>query len=633
MFKKSIIITFIITAILFLIIYKIGNAQTQTTGYTPSLIPPRDRGIGDRVTWYEFIQPGTNTTPGTITSGIFTRYYGTATVTGTTAAANGRIPGTSTLLSQEVYTYSNGSSTLDLRFGQVTINSLPIAMAGSLSGFIYNLNGAGSNTTLENPNLTGVGTLSGTLNLIGSVSANSTTISPTELGYLDGVSGNLSTHAHGGTDTPRISHDNTTGTGTNNHTTIDNHLADTSDPHGSTLTQTTLNATNASIANGTISNNFNMKGYTWTFTSPVVGHQLQIGVDNTITNATTTASVGFGGITGTPTDNVFFSVTPGIDDIPMTDGSGNLNFSGIIGNTSTGALKIATGSSLQRPATSTTGMVRFNNEAGTSTGGTIISTSAYVYHTFTASGNCYVPPQGVEYYNGATWQPTVRTVDVLVIAGGGGGGGGYGGAGGGGGVIYKTNYPASGTITVTIGAGGAGGVGDYGEGSNGSNSLFGSVTAFGGGGGRGAYTGAGKTGGSGGSGAGGGGVYGSGTSGQGYNGGTGSQNPTGGGGGAGDIGSSTTHTNNGGNGGIGINIVNLNMSTLTNTTTAYYAGGGGGCLYSGGIAGNGGIGGGGNGGGVPQAGTANTGGGGGAAGSGQNGGAGGSGIIIVRYIP
>ena len=167
MFKKSIIVTFIITTILFLIIYKIGNAQTQTTGYAPSLIAPRDRGIGDRVTWYEYIQPGTDTTPGTITSGKFIRYYGTATVTGTSTNPTGRISGTSTLLPQEVYTYSNGSSTMDMQFGQVTINGSAIATAGSLTSYIPILNGAGSNTTLENPSF--IGTVTGLTRIVSNV--------------------------------------------------------------------------------------------------------------------------------------------------------------------------------------------------------------------------------------------------------------------------------------------------------------------------------------------------------------------------------------------------------------------------------------------------------------------------------
>src|SRR5690625_320268 len=71
-------------------------------------------------------------------------------------------------------------------------------------------------------------------------------------------------------------------------------------------------------------------------------------------------------------------------------------------------------------------------------------------------------------------------VDVLLVAGGGGGGGnggsaafGYGG-GGAGGVRVITDFPVSGNVSGSVGAGGA-------AGSNGSNSVFGGQSATGGG--------------------------------------------------------------------------------------------------------------------------------------------------------
>lgn len=151
MLKKSIIITLTITAILFLIIYKIGNAQTQTTGYSPALIPPRDRGVGDRVTWYAFKQIGTG--------GTYVEYYGTATVIGTSTNSTGRIAGTTTLLPRTEYIYNNGSSSINMIFSSVKINNNEIALAGSLTGFINILNGVGTNTTLGNPAL--IGTVTG----------------------------------------------------------------------------------------------------------------------------------------------------------------------------------------------------------------------------------------------------------------------------------------------------------------------------------------------------------------------------------------------------------------------------------------------------------------------------------------
>ena len=242
---------------------------------------------------------------------------------------------------------------------------------------------------------------------------------------------------------------------------------------------------------------------------------------------------------------------------------------------------------------------------------------------------------------------TLSTVEVLVVAGGGGGGTG-GGGGGAGGLIYNRNFtvtPGS-ALTVTVGNGGAGTSSWGAAGTQGGNSVFGSLTAIGGGSGlhRAGASDSG-TGGSGGGDAGGSGAtLSNATSGQGFSGGNSPKNgttieePGGGGGGAGGPGESaltptasdnvTVRATEAGAGGPGLGV---NISG----TFTYYAGGGGGSNRNG-VGKSGGIGGGGTGGTSPTAGTTNTGGGGGGTGySGYGGGgtsaAGGSGIVIVRY--
>lgn len=261
-------------------------------------------------------------------------------------------------------------------------------------------------------------------------------------------------------------------------------------------------------------------------------------------------------------------------------------------------------------------------------------------------------------------------VEVLVVAGGGAGGGNLGGGGGAGGVIYNSAYQLTNAaaVTVTVGAGGAGVRGSQSgvQGNDGSNSVFGSLTAIGGGGaGSGTNAIAGRNGGSGGGASG----YnvaagGIGTAGQGFNGGSGGGGSPfyggGGGGGASEAGDPGVDGNApvaAGHGGDG-----LPFSILG--TTYYFGGGGGGGVYTNGRPGNGGRGGGGGGGtnntayprsagggdalndgeqgyynnvypgsgpGGGNAG-ANTGGGGGGAMHQQyDGGDGGSGIVIVRY--
>ena len=265
---------------------------------------------------------------------------------------------------------------------------------------------------------------------------------------------------------------------------------------------------------------------------------------------------------------------------------------------------------------------------------------------------------------GGTWTVPagVTTVDAIVVAGGGGGAGAGGGGGGGGGVLAHTTFavtPAA-SVTVTVGAGGAGsnstsGTDSYG--TVGDNSVFSTLTAFGGGRG-GAYEitgGGGGTGGNGGSGGGGGGSTANtpgGSATQTDQGGTGYGNAggqgksqagslyvAGGGGGSAGVGAGgTSSPATGGNGGSG---QLLSTWASYGDSGKFGGGGGGGAHWYPGTTkgGQGGTGGGGagaqdtNGG---SDGTANTGGGGGGgwlANGGEYGGDGGSGFIGLKYTP
>jgi hypothetical protein len=268
-----------------------------------------------------------------------------------------------------------------------------------------------------------------------------------------------------------------------------------------------------------------------------------------------------------------------------------------------------------------------------------ITVLAPTSESFTSSGTFSVPSG-------------VTSVDVLVVAGGGGGAGANGrGAGGAGGLIFRPAFPVTpgGTVSVTVGCGGSSSPSDA-PGNAGQDSVFGTLTAKGGGhgGGGGGCTGLGGPGGSGG---GGNNVPGgtatqptqpgdSGAYGFGNNGGGGANDgPTyagGGGGGAGAAGSNGVGPGpcgQGGQGGIG-----KAYTIADGTTPVYYAGGGGGGTYQSGSEGQGGQGGGGPGMSPgqtsPNPGTANRGGGGGGSGAFPTcnpGGTGGKGIVIVRY--
>jgi len=262
------------------------------------------------------------------------------------------------------------------------------------------------------------------------------------------------------------------------------------------------------------------------------------------------------------------------------------------------------------------------------TGGMIQKIGDYWVHTFTASG---------------TFTPTapLSNVEYLVVAGGGGGGGAEAGAGGAGGYRSSVVGESSGggasaesrlslaagtAYTVTIGAGGASRL--QLNSFNGTDSVFGSITSLGGGGG--AYNAVGLTGGSGG-----GSSYqstgGSGTTNQGFAGGGGfiGGNWYGGGGGGASAVGQAGQSSKGGNGGNGV------ASSITGSSVTRAGGGGAGTNGAGG-AGGGGAGS--TGPSIGSSGTVNTGGGGGGGfyvaspTTFYAGGSGGSGIVVVRYL-
>jgi hypothetical protein len=252
--------------------------------------------------------------------------------------------------------------------------------------------------------------------------------------------------------------------------------------------------------------------------------------------------------------------------------------------------------------------------------------------------------------------PTGLTSVRVMAVGGGGGGATRGGGGGAGGMIVHNTFPVTpgGSVPVTVGGGGAGMPstptdGAQPDASDGSNSVFGTITARGGGGGA-SHRRTGRQGGSGGgAGRDAGNTSAGGTStgnqaagGTAYgNSGGGSPAPGssngGGGGGASQAGfqggalagNSNTPMYNGASGGGG------RSDDISGSSVTYAGGGGSGC-DQGNTAGAGGSGGGGRGGGTQGAatgGTTNTGGGGGSNGdySPASTGSGGSGIVIIKY--
>ena len=346
-------------------------------------------------------------------------------------------------------------------------------------------------------------------------------------------------------------------------------------------------------------------------------------------------------------------------DITYTLESGSLPAGLSLTSTSSGAVISGNASAVGSNTTSNFTIRAADVNSNISDRAFSITINAPAIESFTSSGTFSVPSG-------------VTAVNVLVVAGGAGGGGApqAGGGGGAGGLIYRPGFPVTpgGTVSVTVGCGGAQGTNSPGDpdpqrkGGQGQDSVFGTLTAKGGGGG-GTHpeTTPASIGNPGGNGGGAGARAGrpggsatqptqpgdSGTYGFGNPGGSSSPQSTpsddaaGGGGGAGAAGGNgQAFPGVAGPGGIG-----RAYTIADGTTSVYYAGGGGGGIdYCGPGARNGGgaggQGGGGNGGYNPntaaQAGTANRGGGGGGAGNTATPGeepaaAGGKGVVIVQY--
>ena len=324
-------------------------------------------------------------------------------------------------------------------------------------------------------------------------------------------------------------------------------------------------------------------------------------------------------------------------DVTYTLESGSLP-SGLSGtSTSSGYVISGTPSAVGSNTTSNFTIRAKDVNSNTSDRAFSITVLAPVVESFTSSGTFSVPSG-------------VTAVNVLVVGGGGSGGiSNYGGNGGGGagGLIYRPGFPVTpgGTVTVTIGDGDPARSGQT-NGFRGQDSVFGTLTAEGGGGGggMGSPAQAGQPGGSGGGTGENPGTFGtgtqptqpgdSGTYGFGNPGGdyTGGGYSAGGGGGAGAAGTTAGGPSVTGHGGIG-------KAYSISGTSVYYAGGGGASMNNPASAGSGdgGQGGGGWGGKQgqrdAQPGTANRGGGGGGSNAqlGTNSGGGGKGIVIVQY--
>ena len=256
-------------------------------------------------------------------------------------------------------------------------------------------------------------------------------------------------------------------------------------------------------------NILHVKNSTMRISRVEVGQTLSVG-NIEFENTTTLTSVTSNGNNTTPYTISSSNVTTGLVTTANVDVGGELTVTGNVSLTGTGSLTVPTGTTAQRPATSLSGMVRFNTSNGLlehyngsiwaslmyrssnhpiATGGNTFDVSGYRVHAFTRSDNFTVH----------NITGTSLNVDILIIGGGGGGGLDNAGAGGAGGLIFKPNHTLTNGATyfASIGNGGQGSVKQAAQDSNdsyasdrgfyqllsknGENTFFGDLTALGGG--------------------------------------------------------------------------------------------------------------------------------------------------------
>jgi hypothetical protein len=192
---------------------------------------------------------------------------------------------------------------------------------------------------------------------------------------------------------------------------------------------------------------------------------LQMNVSNT-----RVATINASGIySNTGTKMIGYDGTIGVATIANTSISGVITNSQLDVATAngTGAIKLPTGTTQQRPSGNVAGYIRYNTTLGY--------------------------PEWYDANNGV-WTTFTKTTGVLnltylVIAGGGGGGGsspsgvGAGGGGAGGLLTGTLTLNGSTTYSITVGSGGNGGTASAApaQGTNGGASVFSSVSSLGGG--------------------------------------------------------------------------------------------------------------------------------------------------------
>lgn len=434
-----------------------------------------DIGINSRATQQTNIQPSG-------TTGTFVTRYGTQGVSGSGTA--GYMSGTDTDFPRSEWTPATGKLNFIGVAGfdiMLQIDGIDIPLTGSLSTKLDAVGGVGTGNTFNNPTLAGIGTHTATLRANGlDITPAEYASLDNATGELQAqiteTKGSVTNHVHSGSDgTAQISHDKIIGTGTNSHPIIDTFIASKAQASGvasldasslvvqnpasasktpgtSTIVMTGTNTDR--IADTYLSDNITKLGtpttdnisegstnkyYTDARVNSVIGsssvgsrlneqvvsvadghHFVYDSGSGKWKNATSTASIGFGGVTGSATDNTNFSQTPQANKVkvPVTDNSGKLTWNWLGGITGSVTTSIGTTVGVTDPNSIL--LLHFDSTSGTTT----FKNDGYGTMTITAQNGAAISTVQKKFgvssslYDGVNDNAVVATSPLFTLAAG-----------------------------------------------------------------------------------------------------------------------------------------------------------------------------------------------------------------------
>ena len=373
-----------------------------------------------------------------------------------------------------LWSFKNAAGTTTTAFGTVTAGYVATEIGSATASYVLKNSGSSTDQLATNATFAGVGTITANF------TANGLVITPAEYASVNnatgefetrivGAAGTMSAHAHGGTDSVRISHNDVTGTGANSHATIDTFIASKGQASGipsltanSKVTQDPASGTSTpgankiilSLATGKADNSWlsdditklgtpttdnisegsTNKYYTDARVNSAVG-SLSINQHNDVNivfnendfvkivggqlvAGSSSATVAFSAVTGSATTNVNFSTVPGKGKVPVSSNDGKISWDWLGGVTGTFTTSISTGGASMDSASIL--LLHMDSINGTTT----FANHGYGTMAITAQGNAQISTVNSKFggssglFDGTGDYLTVATSPLLTIPAG-----------------------------------------------------------------------------------------------------------------------------------------------------------------------------------------------------------------------